>query len=242
MWLFLHAIGLSVCQQSVLQQPTNPVPLHYELEITTHIPDVHFEGRANITLTLSHPTRHFSLNSRNLTINSVLISAATSTNHRKHTFLSVVAAQETIQVSAANVLPAGVYILALAWSGSLATGNSVSFFRSQTTVLKDWVAQTNFEPFGARGAFPCFDVPKHKTTYKITLVHPLNYRAYSNARYINSVSQGQMMVSSFEETIPLPTYLVAWAFESRYESTTAKTNSGTEITALYPAQDKGCEM
>lgn len=71
---------------------------------------------------------------------------------------------------------------------------------------------TQFQPMGARKAFPSFDEPRFKTPYEITLTVPDSYVAVSNAAMVDEASLGGGLKRvRFAPTQPLPTYLVSFA-------------------------------
>ncbi len=71
---------------------------------------------------------------------------------------------------------------------------------------------TQFEPIAAREAFPCFDEPRFKTPFEVTLRVKPEDTAVSNTLQISSetTSDGLRAVR-FAPTEKLPTYLVAFA-------------------------------
>ncbi|WP_428263417.1 M1 family metallopeptidase [Haliangium sp.] len=71
---------------------------------------------------------------------------------------------------------------------------------------------TDFEPIDARRAFPCFDEPRFKTPWAVSLVVPEGARGLSNmpARVREPLSDGRTRIR-FAPTRPLPSYLVAFA-------------------------------
>ncbi len=76
----------------------------------------------------------------------------------------------------------------------------------------DHYAFTQFESIAARKAFPCFDEPRFKTPYDVTLVVPEELGGFANTRMIEEgTASGGMQSMRFATTEPLPTYLVAWA-------------------------------
>ncbi len=75
----------------------------------------------------------------------------------------------------------------------------------------DHYAFTQFEATSARHAFPCFDEPRFKTPFDVTLRVAPGDRALANTRELESHEEGGLRRVRFAPTRPLPTYLVAMA-------------------------------
>jgi alanyl aminopeptidase len=73
---------------------------------------------------------------------------------------------------------------------------------------------TQFESIAARDAFPCFDEPGFKIPWDSTLVVPADLQAISNAHEIERRTDGSSIRVHFAPTLPLPSYLVAFAVGS----------------------------
>jgi len=73
-------------------------------------------------------------------------------------------------------------------------------------------AFTQFEAISARLAFPCFDEPRFKTPFEVTLTVRADDKAIANTREtsVELLADGLRRVR-FAPTEPLPTYLVAFA-------------------------------
>jgi cytosol alanyl aminopeptidase len=72
-------------------------------------------------------------------------------------------------------------------------------------------AFTQFESIAARTAFPCFDEPAFKIPFSTTLVVPKDDLAISNTREIARKVEGSSLRVTFAPTLPLPSYLMAFA-------------------------------
>ncbi|HSB99857.1 MAG TPA: M1 family aminopeptidase [Burkholderiaceae bacterium] len=69
---------------------------------------------------------------------------------------------------------------------------------------------TVFVPAYARRAIPCFDQPDLKGRWTLTLEHPAAWQSVANGREAARQSTGERARVRFDETPPLPTYLVAF--------------------------------
>ncbi len=72
-------------------------------------------------------------------------------------------------------------------------------------------AFTQFEAVAARTAFPCFDEPGFKIPWSESLVVPKGAQAIANTREIGRTDEGTWTRVRFAETLPLPSYLTAFA-------------------------------
>jgi alanyl aminopeptidase len=75
-----------------------------------------------------------------------------------------------------------------------------------------YYAFTQFEAVSARQAFPCFDEPRFKTPFEVTLRVPQALKAIANTKEVSSKDvPGGLREVRFAKTEKLPTYLVAMA-------------------------------
>ena len=73
-------------------------------------------------------------------------------------------------------------------------------------------AMTQMEPISARFAFPGFDEPGFKTPFDIAITVPEHQNVVANTRQVKEAPAGQgWKTVTFAQTLPLPTYLVAFA-------------------------------
>jgi len=103
----------------------------------------------------------------------------------------------------------GAAILRIVWSAPYAKNLQGAY---QVAVGDDRYVFTQFEPLSARTVFPCFDEPRFKTPYDLSLTVRPEDVAISNApaeSQTDAVNDRKRV--RFERTRPLPTYLVAFA-------------------------------
>ncbi|PNI59563.1 TRHDE isoform 5, partial [Pan troglodytes] len=110
----------------------------------------------------------------------------------------------------------------------------LGFFRSSYVLHGErrFLGVTQFSPTHARKAFPCFDEPIYKATFKISIKHQATYLSLSNMPVETSVFEEDGWVTDhFSQTPLMSTYYLAWAIcNFTYRETTTK--SGVVGAAL----------
>jgi len=115
---------------------------------------------------------------------------------------------ELLGLDSSTTLGLGHARLHLRWSGQF--GEVVGLFKQLAGGR--WYAYSDFEPADARAAFPCYDDPRFKVPWTVSLRVASGDKAFSNAREVSRIEQqdGHALVT-FATTRPLPTYLIAVA-------------------------------
>lgn len=87
---------------------------------------------------------------------------------------------------------------------------------------------TQFESHHAREVFPCIDEPEAKATFELTLTTEAGVEVLSNMPAKDQHIENKLLVTSFEKTPPMSTYLLAWVIGKLHKKTTT-TKSGVII-------------
>jgi len=104
----------------------------------------------------------------------------------------------------------GAAQLAIRYRATLSAKNTVGAYRRQSA--GDWYAFTTFNAIEARRAFPCFDEPRYKTPWRLTLHVQRGHVALANTRAVGEHDEPHGMKQVvFAETEPLPSSLIAFA-------------------------------
>ncbi len=178
-------------------------PTHYALTINVHdLAAATFIGHETIDVTLAKPTRVVTLHARDLTFSQVTAAGQIA-------LVALDADAQTATLNFQNALPAGKTTLNIDWTAPF-NPQLRGLYKSRHGGRT--FASTMFESADARGMFPCFDEPGFKATFRLTVVAPPNVAVISNTpgkRLLYASKTQQTMV--FDETPPLPTYLLAFA-------------------------------
>ena len=67
---------------------------------------------------------------------------------------------------------------------------------------------TNFEPSSARSFIPCFDKPKYKSEFNVTITFPNNYNALSNMDILQEFTNNFKKTIQFNTTPKMSIYLL----------------------------------
>lgn len=180
------------------------VPKHYELDLTIDPSSEQFEGTTRINIDLSTPQRVLYLHGEDLNIEALTLVSGTKEVGGEAVF----GANGGMAVILNEEAPAGEATLVFKYTAPFKEGLN-GLYRVKEEGL--WYAYTQFEPLDARRAFPGFDEPKFKTTYRTTMRVPAGMVALTNTKETDRVTEGNLEVFRFEVSKPMPTYLVAFA-------------------------------
>lgn len=195
---FFIAIGTAAAlsistEETNFRLPNNHVPESYDLTLTLNPEYNKFSGKVIIDFDTKNKTNHFLLHaspSRITNITSLLNYAnpCTSTFPNKTT--------EILDINCAAGIPEGNNKMVINYEGLHGTAGSkdafLGFYRSSYESeegLKNY-SVTQFEPTFARTAFPCFDEPRFKVEFQLTVTHPSTYGVLGNSEI---VSQSEIM-------------------------------------------------
>lgn len=204
------------------------VPEHYQLSLTLSRTERQFAGIVTLNGTLLPGADHIVLHSKELAVESVTLDGkaadfASSDNDELHITHSD--------------LSAGKHILVIAFSGSITDamhGLYPCYFEHEG-VKKELLA-TQFESHHAREVFPCVDEPEAKATFDVTLTTEQRVTVLGNMPIKTQVVEDERLVTAFETTPRMSTYLLAWVTGELHRKT-AQTNRGVEVNVwATPAQ------
>src|ERR1700694_3673578 len=212
--------------------PKNVTPKRYEIQLTPDLKAFTFQGGVRIAVVVNEATDDIVLNALELEIDSVAAERAGKSVVAK---AELEPAKERTHLRFAEKLAPGEWTLKISFRGIL-NDKLHGFYRSQyndAAGAVHTVATTQFESTDARRAFPCWDEPELKASYKVTLVVNQNLAAISNAHAESekpSAIKGKKEVV-FAETIVMSTYLVAFIV-GEFEAT-LPVDAGTPLRIVY---------
>jgi alanyl aminopeptidase len=187
--------------------PRVAVPERYRLTLTIDPDRETFSGHAEIDIALKQPCRQFYLHGLDLRVHNAIV--------RLPTGRSMTAIYEQVDGSGVALLrfpeslPTGPATLVFDYDAPF--GHSL-FGLYKVTDGGLAYAFTQFEPIRARRVFPSFDEPGFKTPFDVTIIAPKGDQVVTNTPLASQEGAANGMTRrTFEPTLPLPTYLVAFA-------------------------------
>ena len=187
-----------------LRIPDGARPTRYELTLTVVPGDAKVSGEIAIDVVLDRPHPILWLNADTVTVSRATVEVA-------GTDVAIVpGGQHFVGLAFKPALPAGAHRVTLAFEAEQIQNSSRGIFALQDDGA--WYAMTQFEALSARRAFPCFDEPRFKVPWQLTLRVPKDLVALANTPVVAETETGDGMKRvRFAPTRPLPSYLVAFA-------------------------------
>ena len=181
-------------------------PRAYALALTIDPAQPHHSGSVDIDVQLAQPSNQIRLHAKGLQIQQ----AWAEVGPRKLPARVQPLDASSITLHWPRPLPAGPARLSLQFSGTLQAQEVYGLFRQQEAGR--WYAITQFEPAGARLAFPLLDEPGWKVPWALSLTVPDDQQAFANMPLAAQMpARPGWKTLRFETTPPLPAYLLAFA-------------------------------
>lgn len=209
--------------------PTYIYPTSYNIRIHPDLLSFIFQGEEVISINILKTTNKITLHSKDIDIETASIKKG-----KKEIFsikIEYDTGNETATIHLKDKIM-GKNELHLSFSGII-TESLRGFYKSKYIVDNEekYIATTQFEATDARRAFPCFDEPSLKATFKISLIVSDKHSAISNTLpiEIKEHSDGYKIIS-FAETPKMSTYLLAFIIgEFEFIEEKAKISDSQEI-------------
>ena len=206
--LFCIAANDAMPTPPKLRLPAGVRPTHYALDLRVVPAQPTFSGTVTIDLRVDAPTALVWLNATDLTIDGAEFRRGGASEAAR----VVPGGEDFVGFAPARPLDKGAAQLTVRWHGKLDAERSRGLYRvAEGAGADDWYAYTFFESIDARRAFPCFDEPSFKVPWKLTLHVRKTHVALANAPLATEADEPNgMKAVTFEESKPLPSYLVAF--------------------------------
>ena len=194
------------------QLPGNVVPQSYRIDMKMDPDADTMSGTVWIKVNIKKPTTKIWLHGKHMTVNNAIIAYSKSDDRFPITFTELPAAEAPSGIayltSSAGVLPAGEATISLDYETPFNQALNSAY---QVKRGGEGYIVTQFEPLGAREAFPSFDEPKYKVPFTLSITAPESDFVYANTPEIGTSTTAEGWIKhDFATTRPLPTYLVAF--------------------------------
>jgi len=214
--------------QPTLRLPRNFLPTSYAARLALDPAQSGFGGTIQITGNVSERSLVIWLNARKLTIHTAVAQRA---GQPDVALTATPKGDDFLELRAAQPLDAGAWTIAIDYEGMFDALNTSGAFKQ--TVGDASYVYSQFEAVYARRAFPCFDEPDNKVPWKLTLEVPTPLVALSNAPMIRQTALDEYKKRvEFEQTKPLPSYLVAFGVGPFELVDAGKTKRGTPVRVV----------
>lgn len=197
------------------------IPSSYDLELFPNIytdnpTKFDFSGKVKIYVTCIDNTNNITINSRKLEISEKsvqIISLNRSTTNPEFLSLSYDEELQLLTFETRNKFLKGHnYIIEMNFTGPLLDDLQGLYYSSyKEGNITRYLAATQMESTKARKAFPCFDEPDLKATFKVTLVRHKSKMSLSNMPITKTYTRSDGYIADEYEVTPImSTYLLAF--------------------------------
>ncbi|PPT69520.1 M1 family metallopeptidase [Xanthomonas arboricola] len=188
--------------------PTWAVPERYSLSFKIDPDQSEFSGRTSIRVQLKQASDHLWLHGKELKVSKVTVKPVKGKALTAR-YVQADAQAGVVRLDFGRTLQPQTLTVDIVYSAPL---NQQLQGLYQVKYQGQAYAMTQMEPISARYAFPGFDEPAFKTPFDLSLTVPTDDQALANTIATSSKPAGKgWKTVTFAPTVPLPTYLVAYA-------------------------------
>ncbi|XP_052106945.1 endoplasmic reticulum aminopeptidase 1-like [Mytilus californianus] len=244
----IYATNGEVFPWQDIRLPDTVEPISYNVFLNPDMKALKFSGTVKIKAKIKATTSLIVLHTKNLTITKVLVKPFTLTGpSTKRSPIIVAKHLEFLKNEQLAILTdrkmftsarTGIEIT-IKFNANIVSklaGFYLSSYKTKSGEIRH-IGTTQFQPTGARQAFPCFDEPGLKATFKMSIVRDKKHIALFNMplNKTEDFKDGRV-IDRFQESVKMSTYLVAFVV-CDYKSKKGKTKSGVDV-AVYAAEDQ----
>ena len=184
------------------------VPQSYQLAFKVDPAQQDFSGTTTIKVKLTKASDHLWLDGAELKVSKVTITDAAGKTHTGK-YVAVDPKAGVARVDFGSTLQPQQLTVKVEYTAPL---NAQLQGLYKVTAKGQPYAMTQMEPISARFAFPGFDEPGFKTPFDLSITVPDHENVVANTRQVKQAPAGKgWKTVTFAQTLPLPTYLVAFA-------------------------------
>ena len=196
------------------------IPDHYDLSITLDRTNRTFKGTVTIKGIVQQNAQEIRLHAKELEVSSAIFDGKEASFE--------FAQDDELIISHADINP-GKHVIVIVFNGKITdtmTGIYPGYY--EVDGEKKELIGTQFESHFARQAFPVIDEPSAKATFDLTLTTEQDVTVLSNMPVKWQRTENDTLVTSFDTTPRMSSYLLAWVVGELQKKTTT-TKSGVEV-------------
>ncbi|XP_004523070.1 membrane alanyl aminopeptidase [Ceratitis capitata] len=211
--------------------PTEILPWNYDLKLAPYLQDSDgvkqftFDGEVTIEINSTINTNTLILHSKNLNYTTSEYWAADAPTNRTALGAGTLnSVTDKLQFNLSTPLEAGkTYYLHFIYIGTM-DDDMHGFYRSYYLDADNntqWIGSTQFQTHHARRAFPSFDEPKFKATFKVTIRRHRDFKSFANTNIAQTTVDGEYQEDVYQPTPRMSTYILAFLvskFERRNDT------------------------
>eukprot|EP00002_Diphylleia_rotans_P005060 TRINITY_DN1406_c0_g1_i3.p1 TRINITY_DN1406_c0_g1~~TRINITY_DN1406_c0_g1_i3.p1 ORF type:complete len:895 (+),score=173.41 TRINITY_DN1406_c0_g1_i3:54-2738(+) len=195
-----------------IRLPTTSTPSNYNLFFAPNLSAASFTGTLSLSITITQQTTCLILHADELQVNNVKLFVNGGRLELIPNSISFEKQYQFLVISFASLLPVGDAVLTMNFVGTL-NDKLVGFYRSSfvdSTGTVQYLAVTQMQPITARLAFPCYDEPALKATFRIAIESERSLVTLSNMPEESATeTDRETIIHQFETSLKMSTYLVA---------------------------------